>query len=67
MLKPNEGKTDRTVRIILGVVLLAAAFTRLTGTVQIVAEVVGVIALITGVVGFCALYQVLGISTVEKT
>jgi uncharacterized membrane protein HdeD (DUF308 family) len=66
MLKPNEGKTDRTVRVVLGVILLGLAFLNLTGTAQIIAGVVGVIALVTGVIGFCGLYKILGISTMEK-
>jgi uncharacterized membrane protein HdeD (DUF308 family) len=66
MPKPNEGKTDRTIRVVLGVILLGLALTSLTGAIQIVVEVVGVVALITGAVGFCGLYKILGISTIEK-
>jgi len=66
MPKPNEGKTDRTVRMLLGVVLLGFAFFSLTGSAQIIAGVVGAVALITGAVGFCGLYKILGISTMEK-
>ena len=66
MLKPNEGKIDRIVRIVLGILLLGLAFFSLAGTAQIVAGVVGVISLVTGVIGFCELYKVLGISTIDK-
>jgi len=66
MPKPNEGKTDRTIRVILGLILLGLALLSLTGVAQIVVCVVGVIALITGAIGFCGLYKVLGISTLEK-
>ncbi len=66
MPKPNEGKTDRTVRIILGIILLGLVFFRLTGIAQIVAGIVGVIALVTGVIGFCGLYKILAITTLEK-
>jgi hypothetical protein len=66
MFKPNEGKTDRTIRIVLGVILLGLTFFSLTGVAQIVAGVIGVIALVTGVIGFCGLYKILGISTMEK-
>jgi len=66
MPKPNEGKTDRTIRVILGVILLGLALLSLTGVAQIVAIVAGVIALVTGAIGFCGLYTVLGISTLEK-
>ena len=66
MPKPNEGKTDRTIRIVLGVILLGLAFFSLSGLAQIVAGIAGAIALITGVVGFCGLYTILGITTLEK-
>ena len=66
MPKPNEGKTDRTIRVILGVILLGLALLSLTGVAQIVAIVAGVIALVTGAIGFCGLYKILGISTLEE-
>lgn len=66
MPKPNEGKTDRAIRITLGVVLLGLAFFSLPGAIQTIAMVVGLIALITGAVGFCKMYEILGISTMEK-
>lgn len=66
MLKPNEGKTDRTIRVILGVILLGLALFSLTGIAQTVAIVAGLIALVTGAIGFCGLYKILGISTMEK-
>lgn len=66
MLKPNEGKTDRIVRIVLGVILLGLSLFSLTGIAHIVAGIVGAIALITGTIGFCGLYKIFGISTIEK-
>ena len=66
MLKPNEGKTDRTIRVILGVILLGLALLNLNGIAQIIAGVAGAIALVTGAIGFCGLYKILGISTMEK-
>ncbi len=66
MPKPNEGKTDRAIRVVLGIILLGLALTSLTGIVQIVAGVAGIIALVTGAIGFCGLYKILGISTGDK-
>ena len=66
MPKPNEGTTDRLVRVVLGVVLLGLAYYSLHGTAQTVAVVAGVVALVTGLIGFCGLYKILGISTVGK-
>ncbi len=66
MFKPNEGKTDRIICVVLGVVLLGFALYNLTGIAQIAVEVVGMIALVTGAVGFCGLYKIFGISTLKK-
>jgi hypothetical protein len=64
MFKINEGSADRVIRVVLGIVLLALYFMgTVTGTLGWVALVVGIIALATGVVGFCPLYAVLGLST----
>jgi len=66
MPKPNEGKMDRTIRIVLGVVLLGLTLFSLTGVAQIAAGIAGAVAMVTGMVGFCGLYKILGISTLEK-
>jgi len=55
----NEGTLDRTIRIVLGVALLSLTFVgprSLWG-------LVGALPLVTGLVGFCPLYRVLGIRT----
>lgn len=63
-LSLNVGSTDRIVRLVLGVVLIALSyFGVLTGTAAIVAYVVGAIAIVTGLVNFCLLYIPFGIST----
>lgn len=60
----NEGTVDRIVRVVLGVVLVAAwAFAWLTGTLAVVLGVVGIVLIGTGAVGFCPLYRMLGMST----
>jgi len=66
MPKPNEGKTDRMIRVVLGVILLGLALFSLTGVAQVAASITGAIAIITGAIGFCGLYKVLGISTLKK-
>lgn len=55
----NEGTVDRALRIALGVVLLALVF---VGP-QTNWGWIGIVPLVTGLVGFCPLYSVLGIST----
>lgn len=62
-MKSNVGGMDRAIRIILGIVLLVAAYLWLSGALMIIAYIVGAIALITGLVGWCALYTVFGINT----
>ncbi|MDA0929538.1 MAG: DUF2892 domain-containing protein [Proteobacteria bacterium] len=52
----NESRDDRIMRVLLGVVLIGL------GGVGLL-SIPGVIALVTGIVGFCPLYKVLGIST----
>lgn len=62
----NEGSVDRIVRIVLGVVLIAVAYSIGQGqcsALPAVLGIVGVVALITGIVGWCGLYAVLGINT----
>ena len=64
-MKVNESSTDRYLRIALGLVLFGLAI-MVGHTLGIVLGVVGVVALVTGVVGFCPLYKVLGISTCPR-
>jgi uncharacterized membrane protein len=63
MIKQNESSTDRMIRVIIGIVALAAGLFWFTGIAQIISYVVSAIALITGIIGFCGLYALLGIST----
>jgi membrane protein implicated in regulation of membrane protease activity len=59
LLPLNEGTVDRVVRVVLGLVLLALVF---VGP-QTALGWVGLLPLVTGLVGTCPLYTVLGIST----
>ena len=60
----NEAGWDRVVRVILGVILLGLYFMgSVSGTVGIIALIVGIIMLATGLFGFCPLYKVVGFST----
>jgi len=63
-MKTNESGLDRIIRVMVGIVLLALYFTgSVTGGVGIVFIVLGAVALLTGVVGFCPLYTLLKFST----
>jgi hypothetical protein len=55
----NEGTIDRALRIVLGLGLIALVF---VGP-QTPWGWVGLVPLLTGLVGFCPLYRVLGINT----
>ncbi len=63
-LPMNVGSIDRIVRIALGIGLVAVALGgTVAGPLLVVAWAVAGIALVTGAIGFCPLYFVLGIST----
>ena len=55
----NEGTLDRTVRILIGLGLLALAFTGPKSPWGYV----GVIPVLTGLIGFCPLYRLVGLNT----
>lgn len=55
----NEGKIDRTLRVIVGAALLALVF---IGP-QTAWGWVGIVPLLTGLVGTCPVYSLLGINT----
>ncbi|MCB2058362.1 MAG: DUF2892 domain-containing protein [Novosphingobium sp.] len=54
----NEGTIDRALRIFLGIVLIGLA---LNGTTAF--GWIGVVPLVTGLLGTCPLYSILGINT----
>ena len=55
----NEGTVDRALRIILGLVLIAMVF---VGP-HTPWGWVGIVPVLTGLVGFCPLYRLIGINT----
>ena len=66
-MKPNMGTLDRVLRIAVAVVIAAFYFTgRIPGTLGIVLLVVAAVFTLTGLVSFCPLYPMLGISTRKK-
>lgn len=62
----NEGLWDRVARVVAGVALLVVGFGVVGGTAGTVLGVVGLIPLVTGLVGYCPLYALLHISTVHR-
>ncbi len=58
-MKQNEGTVDRVARVVLGLALLSLT---LVGP-RSLWGLLGLLPLATGLVGFCPLYRLLGIST----
>jgi hypothetical protein len=58
-MKRNVGSIDRILRVVIGLALVVMAA---TGTIA-ACGYIGVIPLVTGLMGTCPLYRVLGIST----
>lgn len=60
----NVGMTDRVVRIILGIVLIAVfALNMVAAPWSYLVVLIGIITLATGAFGTCALYSLLGMNT----
>jgi hypothetical protein len=69
-MKKNMHTLDRVIRVVLAIIFSALYFTgTLTGPVGIVLLVLGVVFLLTSLVGSCPLYSLFGFSTcqVEST
>lgn len=63
-MKKNVGTIDRTIRGLVGVALLAAYFLgAVSGTLGIVALVIGIAMLATAAMGYCMPYTWLGVNT----
>src|SRR5512134_1671916 len=69
MFRRNEGIIDRTLRVLLSMVLLPTGLFWLGGlqgsVLGLVVTGFGLLPLITGLTGFCPLYVPFGISTLE--
>ncbi|MCL4221414.1 MAG: DUF2892 domain-containing protein [Phycisphaerales bacterium] len=68
-MKPNEGSADRAIRVFAGIAFLVVAIFgagMLEGQIAGIAlGVVGLVSLITGAVGFCPAYAIVGVRTCE--
>ena len=71
----NEGTWDRVIRVVIGFVLgyvawstwpTGASFVSGAGVLTVLSLVIGAMAFVTGLVGWCALYKVFGISTNKR-
>jgi hypothetical protein len=63
----NEAGWDRTFRVLLAAFLLYLGWAGVVGgTPGLVLKIVGFLPLVTGAVGFCPVYRLLGISTCPR-
>jgi small-conductance mechanosensitive channel len=66
-MKKNMGTIDRTIRILLAIIIAVLYFTnQISGLAAIILGIVAIVFLITSIVGYCPLYVPLKISTIKK-
>lgn len=65
MITKNVGGADRVIRIIAGLALLGFGLAGMAGTglPQVIVVAAGAVSLLTGLLGWCGLYILLGINT----
>lgn len=63
----NEGTADRVIRLLLGIGLVIVSWFVLGlsagGVLAIVVAAIGAVLVVTGLVGFCPAYRLLGVRT----
>jgi hypothetical protein len=66
-MSTNEGSTDRIIRVVLGVAMLALGWLGVVdGWLGTTLQWLGFVPLITGLVGWCPLYSIFGMRTNGK-
>lgn len=60
-LERNVGRTDKNIRIGIGILLIAIGIFKSFGLI-----ILGIVILATGLLSFCGLYKFLGINTASK-
>jgi hypothetical protein len=63
----NVGMIDRIIRVVLGFILLYLYAVKVVAAPwSYLVALIGIILLVTGAIGTCAIYSILGISTLPK-
>jgi hypothetical protein len=62
-MKGNEASWDRIARVVLGVALIIGGIAAVGGTAGYIMAAVGLIPLVTGLVGWCPIYAILKTGT----
>ena len=66
-MKKNMGTLDRTIRIIVAIVIAALYYTgQISGTLAIVLGIVALVFVLTSLVGTCPAYLPFGLSTCKE-
>ncbi len=65
IMKSNESSWDRIARVVLGVALIVGGLTAVGGTGGYIMAAVGLVPLVTGLIGWCPIYSILKIGTKE--
>jgi hypothetical protein len=66
-MKKNMGNIDKTIRVLLALVIIVLALTKMiAGTLAVVLLIISGIFLLTSLIGFCPLYWPFGINTCKK-
>jgi hypothetical protein len=66
-MKGNEASWDRIARVVLGVALIIGGLVGVKGTGGYIMAAVGLIPLVTGMVGWCPIYSIFKIGTKDDT
>jgi hypothetical protein len=63
----NVGMIDRIIRMLIGIAFLAGfALNMIASPLSYLVALIGLIALVTGALGTCPAYSLMGISTLKK-
>jgi hypothetical protein len=66
-MKKNVGTIDKAVRILIAVVLVGLYFTQvISGVLGIILLALSAVLVVTSLLSFCPIWQVLGLSTMKK-
>lgn len=62
----NIGIKERIIRGIIGLVFLYAGYS-VGGAIEIIAYIIGIVFILTGVIGICPIYKFLGINNINNS
>lgn len=67
-MKPNLGRTDRIIRLVLGILAFAVGILNYfeDGLLNVLCLATGILLLSTALIGVCPIYRFLGIKTVRS-